>query len=379
MNTVTIKALTNDKTLRVGIAPGATFRTLFSMTEVKSFFGDVDSSVILMGLESIDGSSVASIRNRISDVAVSLSAVIEVDLAGMDIVVVAAPVAAASSTSTAGVVTVMVAGGMVTKSMAIIIGESTVGDIVLSDKIKAVAGKTESEIRACRILIGGVEASMETVLNPGDSIVLEPRVAGCKGAGVTTLSIDIEDADGEDKTIALEVVGTATISDVLAYINGHNMMERPVGSENIVALNNDDVAFLGSRILSVAVSNDDTIGFDSLFVEAIQAEDEDDNREGTDDDDNSYSAAPVSTPVLGTVTVVLQAGMTSVSVAIVNGETTLRTVLQDRKVLAQSAQSAADIANSRVTINGVEMRNLDVKLNTSEVVRVDARAAGCKG
>lgn len=367
-------ANTNTNTLTLNF--GGTIADIASNAAVQSFFNTTDTETIIGNLVELDGADLSALSTEdLKDIEVTDDATLSFSLNGE---------VRQQQVATAGIVKVEVGGCFNSKKVRIKDGVTTVSE-ALNETVAAAFAKTRTELMNMNMSIDGTEVSCTTVLHDGDTISLQARKAGDKGAVVT-----FEDEDGNSLVFETEHDACECIFD--AFAREHEYGEFVLS--DIVAVNGDTIPEgLNDRQLSALLAAYDdevetiTLAGDSLsdILSNTEAEGE---AEGEDDELlDADGVEPVAAPVqantspvgaFGSVTVTQAIGTPTINVGIRNKVTTVGDILRSDKVLAKFAMSADQLCSLSVAVNDVSA-GLNDKLAIGDVIKVSPRKAGDKG
>lgn len=374
-NAITVFATTisgNDADLTVN------FNTQF--ITVEQFITELDAQhnidISVFDIEDISGDDMGGIseammnRLRLQDGdTVTLSDAVELPESA------ASQAQAPAQVSEVAYATVTYGAGITNLNIAIVDGVTTVEEIATSSLTLARMGKTRAEILRCKFTIDGREVTTDAKLHANETLRIENRVAGDKGAvRILTIAFD----DGDDIRIRIENEQLETLADVFA---DEDMQTKLSGlyhadsdDEYPFALACDDIVEIegitnASMIRRLYASLPIEDGFRIVFDSHVK-----------------YKApvvefsSDVAQPVAETwsCTICLGSGINPF-VRTFNAGSTIAEVLLDGAVLARLNQTEANVRNSRVTMNGTEINNLNTLLDNNACVRVEARVAGDKG
>lgn len=271
--------------------------------------------------------------------------------------------------------TVTYGAGITNLNIAIVDGVTTVEEIATSSLTLARMGKTRTEILRCKFTIDGREVTTDAKLHANETLRIENRVAGDKGAvRILTIAFD----DGDDIRLLIVNEQLETLADVFADADMQTKLSGlyhadsdadypfELACDDIVEIEGITNASMIRRLYaSLPIEDGFRIVFDSnVKYEAPVVE----------------FASDVAQPVAETwsCTICLGSGINPF-VRTFNAGSTIAEVLLDSAVLARLNQTEANVRNSRVTMNGTEINNLNTLLDNNACVRVEARVAGDKG
>lgn len=353
--------------------------------DVLNFFEDADAETIIDYIESVNDMDAETLRSSLAHLLVDDDMKIEVDLA-------AAPIHKEETVSRFGKATITRGGGFGGKDVAITDGITTVSDVITQNVADFFASSVES-LKNMNIFINDSAATLDSVLHEGDIITLESRKAGEKGCD--TVSVDIEDAEGNCKTFNYLV--DSKISDVLEQLSsdrGDSVFGKYATYNELVndldALDDAEVTrgLLGI-VLNAGVAGILKLSFHSyIFHDAVGfSEDDNDNDYDYQDEDKQEDteveedAEVLTGPAIGTMgsaKIMSTGGWTEVEVSIVNGVTKLKDVVVTNKVLNKFAMTDEQALSLVPSINDNPATMNDV-LHTGDIVILAARKAGEKG
>lgn len=263
----------------------------------------------------------------------------------------------------AGIVTFQLSGGMVQHRVPIVAG-ATLASALGNTMLQAVAGMTATELGNLQASRNGETITATTRLNGGDIIMLQQRVAGCKGANIC---VHVEDNDLGDVLVSLPAGSTL---DTL--LRDRSVSEKFGGKsygdlkDAVNTIDDSDVSGIVGMLLNAELHDDTTISFSLDFVNTQQ-----------DTTEESSQAAPAA-GTAGAVQVVLNGGMTSVAIPIVVGTTTVKDVVTNNRVLMISGQSVADVDRCTITANDQPVQATSMAVDGA-TYKIQPRVAGCKG
>lgn len=344
----------NTDTNTLNVSFNGTIAQVLANPAVTQFFSEVSPEDIV----SIDGADTSAISGSLGDIEINDDTVLEVAKFGE-------ATAQPQEVPATGHVFVSIGGGLASKKVLVTNGVTTVKQ-VLTEKLANAFAMTQSQLQAMNISVNDTSAGLCTVLKGGDTVVLEARKAGSKGAGGSGTYLTVVDANGNENEFEVENEEESLV-DFLDFWLDEDTVED--GLYTVMSIDDQDFdelpESLKGALLGAPVGHYDRVVIAEEFIP------EEDVAEEFTADGTVAPAQP------GSVTVSQAGSCQPIKVAI-TGNTTVEDVVTSSKVLNTLAMSQEQILGMRFHVNDVEVQ-ATAHLHNGDMVVVSARNCGSKG
>lgn len=352
----------NENTLTISTDAAITVKELLERQDVKNFFGK----------ESLSSSDIDTVNN----ISIELISGADTYLLFPDTEITFTLFGRTSMVQQAvkGTVKVCLGGGLGSKSVLIVSGQSKVSD-VLNQAVADAFGTSLGELRNMEVYIASegkedeVPGTLDSTLMIGDTVVLEPRKAGKHGSRIDiTIKSDVNGNDFFATTVGDESLREA--------IEGILVSEGVDPKISINTINGNHVGAFAEQLLDAPI--DDFVVDGCVTITTSDAFNDLDEEDEAAEDDTPICATGVA-PETGNITVSLGGGISAVTMAILPGTTKLSEVLHSNKIKNVFAMSDEQIDAMRVYVNDQEVASTSITLNSGDAVVLEPRKAGKHG
>lgn len=246
------------------------------------------------------------------------------------------------------------------QNIVIIPGVTTVQDVLFSQTVQTMTGKTINDLRTCRVTIAGATASLATTLSAGERMRIQERVAGDKGAD----GVVINDADGNLIGVFELPADSVTCADLLQELDFQLWLDAS-GYGYPDGVDASDVLSIEGMTDNLPLLIDRMNLFNGARI-VLNIEKQ-----------VPQASTTTTTVTTYTCTISQGAGINPVTVPFAVGAT-VQDVIFDPTVLARLHQSREDVSRCDVTINGTRCV-MTSELEDNDQVRIVPRVAGDKG
>ena len=364
----------NENTLTISTDAAITVKELLERQDVKNFFGK----------ESLSSSDIDTVNN----ISIELISGADTYLLFPDTEITFTLFGRTSMVQQAvkGTVKVCLGGGLGSKSVLIVSGQSKVSD-VLNQAVADAFGTSLGELRNMEVYIASegkedeVPGTLDSTLMIGDTVVLEPRKAGKHGCDIE-LTIK-SDTNGVEFTC--DVGGGQDLGDAIDEAAHYNLED---DIYTINTINGNHVGAFANQLLRTPVENFAVGGKVTITTsDSIKIHDEEVCDEACERCPRNEEAAAEDTPICatgvapetGNITVSLGGGISAVTMAILPGTTKLSEVLHSNKIKNVFAMSDEQIDTMRAYVNDQEVASTNITLNSGDAVVLEPRKAGKHG